>query len=255
MNRTIKRVARVSIGILALSAALFRVFPLWAAPAAAVAAVDAGSSFISGVTASLALVLASEIGDKTFFISALLSMRYSRVLVLLGTMLALGGMTIISVGLGQLAHAVPATLKLALPLDDYAAVILLVYFGIQNIRDGWRMKADESDELDGAKEVVTGSEGGGAVAVKSPLLVVSETTSLVFFAEWGDKSMLATVALAAAKNPLGVIVGGISGHFIASVIAVIGGSLLGKYISERNARLFGGVLFLVFAALTLRGVW
>jgi len=254
-NRTIKRIARVSIGVLALSAALLRVFPLCAATGtAAVAAVESTSNFVSGVTASLALVLASEIGDKTFFISALLSMRYSRILVLLGTMLALGSMTIISVGLGQLAHAVPATLKLALPLDDYAAVVLLVYFGIQNIRDGWRMKEDESDELDGAKEVVTTSSGG-AVAMKSPFLVVSETTSLVFFAEWGDKSMLATVALAAAKNPLGVIVGGISGHFIASVIAVIGGSLLGKYISERNARLSGGVLFLIFAALTLRGVW
>lgn len=206
---------------------------------------------MSGVTASLALVLASEIGDKTFFISALLSMKYGRLLVLLGTMLALGSMTVISVGIGQLLHAVPTTLRLGIPLDDYAAILLLLYFGVQNIREGLRMSGDEAEELEGAKQVVESDNKAG----KTPFRVVSETCSLVFFAEWGDKSMLATVALAAAKSPLGVIVGGVTGHLIASIIAVVSGSILGKYISEKNARLFGGVLFLIFAVLTLRGVY
>lgn len=255
--KNLRRIARVTAGSLALVVALLRAGAVLANPVTTTTAVaSTAESFISGVTASLALVLASEIGDKTFFISALLSMRYSRALVLIGTMAALGSMTVISVALGQLAHAVPNTLRIGLPLDDYAAVILLVYFGIQNIRDGLSMRADESDELDGAMEVVGPNRDGTAtVEIKSPFRIVSETCSVVFFAEWGDKSMLATVALAAAKNPLGVIVGGVTGHFIATIIAVIGGSLLGKYISERNARLVGGVLFLVFAALTLRGVW
>lgn len=82
-----------------------------------------------------------------------------------------------------------------------------------------------------------------------------QTFSLVFVAEWGDKSMLATIALAAAKSPVGVVVGGVAGHFIATVVAVLGGSLLGKYISEKTARLVGGVLFFVFAILTLFKVY
>lgn len=217
--------------------------------------------FFSGLTASFALVLGSEIGDKTFFISALLSVKYSRVLVLLGTMAALGAMTVISVGIGQVFHSLPASLNSSIPFDDYAAVALLIWFGLQNIRDAFSMTADEDDELQDAKEVVEGkvSGSGGMAAAAAvqppPLRVLTETGSLIFFAEWGDKSMLATIALAAAKNPIGVIVGGISGHFIASVIAVIGGSILGKYISERNARLLGGVLFLVFAAVTLLGLY
>lgn len=227
---------------------------------AALAGVDP-AGFSSGFYSSFVLILASEIGDKTFFISALLSMKYSRTLVLVGTMLALGSMTAISVGLGQIFHALPASLNSAIPFDDYAAVALLLWFGYTNVRDALRMgkEDEEGGELADAEEVVADAQKRKATASRpfnmGALRVILETCSLVFVAEWGDKSMLATVALAAAKNPLGVVAGGIGGHFIASIIAVIGGSLLGKYISEKNARLVGGILFFVFAALTLFGVY
>lgn len=106
------------------------------------------------------------------------------------------------------------------------------------------------DELRDAKTVVEGRQTS-----KGPLRVVAETSSVVFLAEWGDKSMLATVALAAAKSPWGVIVGGVSGHLVASVIAVVGGSFLGRFLSERSARLIAGVLFFVFAILTIFGLY
>lgn len=223
-------------------------------PLAKLTAVMESSSFLSGLAASFLLVLASEIGDKTFFISALLSMKYSRVLVLIGTMMALASMTVISVGIGQIFHALPSSLNSTIPFDDYAAVALLLFFGWQNIRDGLAMKEDDDDELQDAKETLS-EKGTDSNQQSSGVRVVAETSSLIFLAEWGDKSMLATVALAAAKNPWGVIVGGISGHLIASIIAVIGGSVLGKFISERNARLIGGVLFFVFAILTILGIY
>lgn len=222
-------------------------------PLAGIHAIVESSSFLSGLAASFLLVLASEIGDKTFFISALLSMKYSRVLVLVGTMLALASMTVISVGIGQVFHALPNSLNTAFPFDDYAAVALLLWFGFQNIRDGLAMTSDDDDELQDAKDVVAGQASPNNAS--SGFRVVAETSSLIFLAEWGDKSMLATIALAAAKSPIGVIVGGISGHLIASIIAVIGGSVLGKYISERNARLIGGILFFVFAVLTILGIY
>lgn len=244
-----KKLRYVTVLSAALLLALRKVRPVLA-QAASAAAIAEPAGFLAGLTASFALVLASEIGDKTFFISALLSMKYSRVLVLIGTMLALGLMTVISVAIGQVFHALPASLNSTIPFDDYAAIALLVWFGIQNIRDGLSMGSDEAEELQGAKDVVAGRHNPPA---PSGVRVVTETSSLIFLAEWGDKSMLATIALAAAKSPFGVIVGGVSGHLVASVIAVIGGSLLGKYISEKSARLVGGFLFLLFAVLTLFG--
>jgi putative Ca2+/H+ antiporter (TMEM165/GDT1 family) len=77
-----------------------------------------------------------------------------------------------------------------------------------------------------------------------------EVAGLIFLAEWGDRSMLATIALGAAQNPVGVAVGATVGHAAATAIAVLGGALAGKYVSERSVNMASGVLFLLFAAAT-----
>jgi putative Ca2+/H+ antiporter (TMEM165/GDT1 family) len=75
--------------------------------------------------------------------------------------------------------------------------------------------------------------------------------TLVFLAEWGDRSMLATVALAVAQNPVGVAVGATAGHAAATAIAVVGGALAGRHVSERTVNAISGALFLIFAAATV----
>ena len=73
--------------------------------------------------------------------------------------------------------------------------------------------------------------------------------------EWGDRSMLATIALAASQSPVGVAVGASAGHAAATAIAVLGGSLLSNRISEKSVGYTGGALFLLFALATLVGVF
>ncbi len=63
--------------------------------------------------------------------------------------------------------------------------------------------------------------------------------------------MLATIALGAAQSPVGVALGACVGHAIATAIAVLGGAIAGKYVSEKDVSLVSGVLFLVFAAATV----
>jgi len=49
----------------------------------------------------------------------------------------------------------------------------------------------------------------------------------------------------------GVTVGAIIGHSICTGVAVVGGALLARRISQRTVAVAGGTLFLIFAALNL----
>jgi putative Ca2+/H+ antiporter (TMEM165/GDT1 family) len=46
----------------------------------------------------------------------------------------------------------------------------------------------------------------------------------------------------------------VSGHALCTLMAVICGSLLAKYVSIKTVTVVGGLLFVLFSALTLLGV-
>jgi hypothetical protein len=56
---------------------------------------DSNSSFLKAFTSSTMMIVATEIGDKTFFIAAVLSMKHSRLSVFSGAIFALICMTIL----------------------------------------------------------------------------------------------------------------------------------------------------------------
>jgi putative Ca2+/H+ antiporter (TMEM165/GDT1 family) len=75
-----------------------------------------------------------NLGDKTFFIAALLAARTSKLLTFAGCAGALALMTVISVAIGQIFHAVPASFTRGLPIDDYVAIASFLYFGVKVYR-------------------------------------------------------------------------------------------------------------------------
>ena len=77
--------------------------------------------------------------------------------------------------------------------------------------------------------------------------VFVQAMGMTFLAEWGDRSQMATIALAAAKDPVGVTLGGIIGHCICTGVAVVGGKMLASKVSEKHVNIAGGSLFLCFA--------
>jgi len=103
------------------------------------------------------------------------------------------------------------------------------------------------------------SSGGGGGALAAPggsswsrdWPILAQAFTITFVAEWGDRSQIATIAMAAAQEPFGVTLGACIGHALCTGLAVIGGRLLSTRISERAVACSGGVLFLIFALHSL----
>ncbi|KAJ8298209.1 hypothetical protein KUTeg_024740 [Tegillarca granosa] len=168
--------------------------------------------FIHAFIASLSVIIVSELGDKTFFIAAIMAMRHSRVTVLAGALGALALMTVLS---------------------------------------GFDMSPDEAqeeyEELQkqnaGVQDVETGIiRTPGRRFLQGVLgTIFLQAFTLTFLAEWGDRSQLTTIVLAAREDLFGVILGGVLGHAICTGIAVLGGRIVAQKISVRTVTLIGGV--------------
>lgn len=225
-----------------------------------------GNDFLSAGLNSLFMIIVTELGDKTFFIAAVLAMRYGRFVIYGGAMSALTFMHILSSLMG---YALPSFLPRK--YTHFASAVLFIYFGFKLLYDARSMGTGPSEELqeveeelikkkegvevdvvddveDGKKSASSGS-GSSAHTSKATeqLKIFTQALTLTFLAEWGDRSQIATIALAASKNPYGVVVGGLIGHGLCTGLAVIGGRMLAARISERTVATVGGILFLFFA--------
>lgn len=220
-------------------------------------------SFLQGFLASLSVVIVSELGDKTFFIAAIMAMKHPRIIVFAGAISALVFMTILSAAFGWIATVIPRV------YTHYASAVLFAIFGIKMLRDGWKMNPNEGQEeleevqselkrredQEEKEETLDMLEQGQVENRRrkrnAVLKVLLQAATLTFLAEWGDRSQLATVVLATRENAFGVVVGGSLGHALCTGLAVIGGRMVAAKISVRTVTIIGGIVFLFFAVSAL----
>ena len=199
---------------------------------------------LTAFTASLLLITACELGDKSFFIAAILAMRHSPRLILAGSLAALALMTVLAAVLGSMLNYFPSN------FTRYGAIALLVFFGVNALWQAWQTPPGECGEIEAAVAEVEKDQSLNSQTKWTPLAIIIKAFTLTFLAEWGDRTQIATITLAAAHPPIGVITGAIVGHTASTGIAVIGGRLLADRISERTMSAIGGILFLIFAVTT-----
>ena len=85
------------------------------------------------------------------------------------------------------------------------------------------------------------------------LKVLATVFGIVFLAELGDKTQLATL-LFASKSPgnlLAVFIGASAALVLASAIGVLAGSFISQYISPRYLSYVAGAGFIVIGAWTI----
>jgi len=218
--------------------------------------------FVHAFVASFSMIIVSEIGDKTFFIAAIMAMKHSRLTVFAGAMSALAFMTILSVLFGWAATIIPRV------YTYYISTALFAIFGLKMLREGYKMSPNEGqEEFDEVqsdlrrreeeleRESTSSDLEAGSRRRRNMWRAVSrivlQAFTMTFLAEWGDRSQLATIILAAREDTYGVTIGGILGHCICTGMAVLCGRFVAQKISVRSVMIIGGIVFLLFAISAL----
>ncbi|OAA53657.1 upf0016 domain protein [Niveomyces insectorum RCEF 264] len=78
-----------------------------------------------------------------------------------------------------------------------------------------------------------------------------QTFVMTFLGEWGDRSQIATLAMAAGQDYWWVTLGAVTGHACCTSVAVIGGRAIAGRVSLRVVTIGGAVSFLLFGVIYL----
>ncbi|KAG5915230.1 hypothetical protein E4U42_000077 [Claviceps africana] len=73
-----------------------------------------------------------------------------------------------------------------------------------------------------------------------------QTFAMTFLGEWGDRSQIATIAMAAGQDYWWVTLGATCGHAICTGVAVIGGRAIAGRVSLKMVTVGGAIAFLIF---------
>lgn len=178
------------------------------------------------------LVALAEIGDKTQLLAFVLAARFRKpgticLGILLATVVNHAGAA--AVGSWITAHVGAQALRWVLGLGFLAMAV-------------WTLIPDKLDE----------DEAGGGLSRR--LGVLGTTVVAFFLAEMGDKTQIATVALAARYADFGAVVAGTTlGMMIANVPAVLVGGRLAQHMPVRLVHGVAALIFAVLGVATLAG--
>jgi putative Ca2+/H+ antiporter (TMEM165/GDT1 family) len=187
------------------------------------------SHALEALLVSAGIVAIAEIGDKTQLLAFVLAARFRRpVPIVFGILVA----TLLN---HALAGALGNWLRTVIGPEALRWVLALSFFAMA----AWALRPDRHDE----KAQIAGRYGVFAI-----------TLTTFFLAEIGDKTQIATIALAARYDALlAVVLGTTAGMLLANVPVVLLAKPASEKIPFRLIRYIAAALFVATGALTLAG--
>lgn len=196
---------------------------------------------LATIATAFATIFVAELPDKTMLATVVLSARYKRPLaVWIGAALALTLQMVIAVVAGRLLGLLP---------DRAVSVAVAILFGAGAVVL-WRSSGEADDEAAtaGAEARAAGPGGTGPTAWWR---VSATVFGVVFLAEWGDLTQLATASLASRGEAVSVFIGAAAAMVTVAGIAVIAGQAVLRVLPERRLRRVAAGIFAVLAVLAV----
>jgi putative Ca2+/H+ antiporter (TMEM165/GDT1 family) len=179
---------------------------------------------LATILSTFGMIFVAELPDKTTFAALILASKYRARSVILGAWLAFLVQTLVAVAAGRLLGFLPAH------LIRIVSGIGFLIFAIMSFR------RDAKDDEDQEQQAIA------ARGATRPVWLISFL--VIFAAEWGDLTQLATAALVARGEPyLSVGVGALLALWCVTLLAAYSGQKLGQLLSPRLLNIVGAVMF------------
>lgn len=193
--------------------------------------------FLGALLIAFVTIFPVELPDKTFVATLVLSTRYPAVPTWIGVVAAFAIQCLVAVTAGHLLSKLPAR-----PVHFVAAGLFLV--GAVVLARGASKADAEEKEAEQEYEARVREPKRGLKAAGASFLVL-------FAAEWGDLSQLATAALVASgRNPVATGLGAWLALATVSGLAVISGRWLLRHVRLSLIRYIGAGICLILAIVT-----
>jgi putative Ca2+/H+ antiporter (TMEM165/GDT1 family) len=197
-----------------------------------VAALAHNAPAVRTLLTTFGVIFLAELPDKTALATVVLATRYRAISVVLGAWAAFLVQTVVAVAAGGLLTLLPER-----PIRVAAGAGFLVFAVLAWRRDPKAEEREEKAELD--------RRGVPRSAILSSFLVV-------FAAEWGDLTQLATAALVAQTGEvIAVGVGALAALCLVTVIAVAAGNVMTRFIAARTLEVISGFVFAMVGVLVI----
>jgi len=198
-------------------------------------------TFSIGILLTTFLVILSvELPDKTLVATLVLSTKYRPLPVLAGVSAAFFVQCLFAVTAGQLLHLLPHRLLLTVVALLFAAGAVVL------LREARRSSDSEPDPQVG----IAGETDTNPDTDVSATRMAATSFGVLFAAEWGDASQLATAALTARYDaPVTVFIGAFAALLGVAALAIALGQVILRVVPLVWIHRVAGVLFAVLALL------
>lgn len=193
---------------------------------------------LGAVALAFGAIFVAEFGDKSQLLVLAFATRHPWRPIVAGIVIAAAIIQGLSVLVGAVVGA-------ALPTTAVGIVAGIAFLAVA----AWTLRGDGHDhDHDHDEEATTTGRTLG------PIALMTTVAATFIVGELGDKTMLATFALAASQGPVPTWVGATAGMVAANLIAVAVGRQVGTRLPARAVRIGSAVLFALAGLLLLGGV-